>query len=76
MWYGLSEVVVATASTWYLVSQLVTEGTASGVEEWIGVAGSIYIFSRGLGNAAEGYEERHKLQPNVSTRDEHAQLQI
>ena len=56
MWYGVSELVVSSASTWFLVSGVLGEQRAS-LQQWIALAASVYLFSRGVGNAVEGYEE-------------------
>lgn len=61
--YGCSEVLVAIVSTWFVMSRIAGNIRASGFQEWVAAAASVYLFSRGLGNVAEGFEERPRQQP-------------
>ncbi len=59
LWYGVTEIAVALASTWFLVDKIVAKHEA-GTQEWVAVGAAVYVFSRGFGNTFEGIEEKQK----------------
>lgn len=57
-WYGIGEIALSTATTWLLVQNAVSLLPKIEMQHLIGIFASVYVFSRGIGNAVEGLEER------------------
>ena len=61
--YGYLEVVFAVIANWALSDRILAGLTKHqiGAQDFIGVAGAFYVFTRGIGNIIEGLEEEEKI---------------
>ena len=60
LYYGVSEVLLSAATTWFLVAKAIPSihHVSRNAQDWVGIGAAAYLFSRGIGNVAEGFEAR------------------